>query len=250
MRRQPLPAGLPAVDVTVVVPVYDEAATLEAVVDRCLNATAALDLSSRVLLLDDGSVDWSDELETRLGGRDRVDLYRFHPNAGKGAVLNRAFPALRSTYTVVIDADGEYAPEEIDRLLLPLHAGTADWVMGSRYGFARSRPRQYLATFWVNRAINRWFRLLSGLRFQDLLTGLYAFRTSCVEQIDLEERRFSYTAELMWRVLRRGDVRWCEVPVSYRFRSYGEGKKIRWWETLTILRAIWRYRGRSERPNA
>jgi len=246
VRHEALPAGLPDVDVTVVVPIYDEAPTLENVVDRCLRATKALELSSRVLLLDDGSADWPDDLEARLCGRDRVDLCRFHPNAGKGAVLNRAFPALRSKYTVVIDADGEYAPEEIDRLLLPLHAGTADWVMGSRYGFARTRPRQYLATYWVNRAIGRWFRILSGLRFQDLLTGLYAFRTSCVDQIELEERRFSYTAELMWRVLRRGDVRWCEVPVSYRFRGYGEGKKIRWWETLTILRAIWRYRGRPE----
>lgn len=242
MKRRALPLELPTVDVTIVVPVYDEASSLEDVIDRCLRASADLPMTSRILLLDDGSADWSDGLETRLIDRERVDLFRFHPNAGKGAVLNRAFPALRSRYVVVIDADGEYAPEEIDRVLLPLHAGTADWVMGSRYGFGRPRPRQYLATSWVNRAINRWFQLLSGLRFQDLLTGLYACRASCIERIVLNERRFSYTAELIWRVLQRGDVRWCEVPVSYRFRSYADGKKIRWWETLTILAAIWRYR--------
>ena len=233
---------LPAVDVTIVIPVYNEAGLLESVVDRCLEVMKSLPLSSHICIVDDGSDDWSPQLDARWGVNDPVTLFRFTPNAGKGAVLNRLFPLLRSRYTVVIDADGEYAPEEIERLLLPLHRGEADWVLGSRYGFQRSRPKQYWATYLANRLLALWFDALSSIGLRDPLTGLYAFRTSEVREMQLREGRFAYTAELLWRAHRGGKTRWKEVPVSYRFRTYEQGKKIRWWELGTLMSAFWRYR--------
>ena len=203
---------------------------------------AAASWDYRILVLNDGSNDWSADLERRLLAHESVLVESLYPNQGKGAVLNKAFPMLDTDFAVVIDADGEYAAPEIDRVLRPLANGRADWVMGARCGFDRPRPRQYLATYLVNRLINTWFFLLSGLRFKDLLTGLYAFRAELVSDVELRDKRFSYSAELVWKLLRTRGLRWSEVPITYRFRSYAEGKKIRWWETGTLLLALVRYR--------
>lgn len=234
--------SLPAVGATIVIPVYNEAGLLEPVVERCLAAAASLPLSWHLCIVDDGSDDWNDEFAQRWEADDRVTVIRFSPNAGKGAVLNRLFPLLASDYTVVIDADGEYAPEEIERLLLPLHRGEADWVLGSRYGFERPRPPQYWATYLANQLLAGWFNALSRIGLRDPLTGLYAFRSSQVREMQLREGRFAYTAELLWRAHLSGETRWKEVPVSYRFRTYEQGKKIRWWELGTLMSAFWRYR--------
>lgn len=226
---------------TVVVPVYNEADKIEEVVEEIVREMARTDTPSRVLILNDGSTDWSPALERRLAANGTVESMSFHPNEGKGAMLDRAFPMLDTEFAIVIDADGEYRAHDIHALLEPLVSGRADWVLGSRYGFGRRRPSQYFATYLVNRLVNLYFFALSGIRLRDLLTGLYAFRSDMVRDVRLREKRFSYTAELIWKVL-RGGPRLAEVPIDYRFRSYAEGKKIRWWETGTILLAILRYR--------
>ena len=227
---------------TVVIPVYNESASIAGVVDGIVRELTEAPLACRVLILNDGSTDWSDELERRLTIHDRVSLRHFEPNRGKGAVLNQAFPTLDSEIAVVIDADGEYAANDILTVVRPLLENRADWVMGSRYGFGRLRPRQYRLTYLANRGINLWFRLLSGMPTLDLLTGLYAFRTELVSGVILRESRFSYSAELIWKVLHNRAIRLVEVPISYRFRTYAEGKKIQWWETATILLALLRYK--------
>lgn len=242
MRAEPAESAPHAANAaTIVVPVYNEAERIEAVVAEIVDELGASGRPFSVLILNDGSTDWSEALESRLLSLGPVVLHSHHTNEGKGAVLGRAFPGIDTALGVVIDADGEYLPRDIPALLAPLERGEADWVLGSRYGFGRPRPRQYWATYRVNRLVNLSFALLSGQRTQDLLTGLYAFRTALVRDVRLRERRFSYTAELMWKLRHRG-VRLTEVPVGYRFRSYAEGKKIRWWETGTILLAMLRYR--------
>jgi hypothetical protein len=157
-------------------------------------------------------------------------------------VLNRTFPTLLSDFTVVIDADREYSASDLGAVVTPLRSREADWVLGSRCGFGRRRPSQDRLTYLVNRLIDAWFFIWSGIRLRDLLTGLYGFRTELVTGLELREKRFSYTAELIWKVLRKREIRLREVPGSYRFRPYAEGKKIRWWETATIVLAVLRYR--------
>jgi glycosyltransferase involved in cell wall biosynthesis len=240
----------PLPGLTVVVPVFDEAPRIEAVVRDLVEVLGRVRLPCTIAILNDGSGDWSAELEARLRKLGPVEVHSFYPNRGKGAMLDRAFDLLDRELAVVIDADGEYAASDVPRVLAPLLAGEADWVMGSRYGFGRPRPRQYLAAWCVNRLVNRWFHLLSGVALNDLLTGLYAFRTASVADVRLRECRFAYTAELVWKVLARTPLRIAEVPIGYRFRSYAEGKKIRWWETGTILLALWRYRSPRGRASA
>ena len=233
--------------VTAVVPVYDEERTLDVVVHSTLAELGRLGLPHEVLILDDGSTDGSPAVAARLAARspERVRALGFPENRGKGALLDEAFRRIETELAVVVDADDEYAASDLPAVLEPLVAGRAEWVLGSRYGFGRPRPVQYRATWVVNRTVNAWFAALSGVRLNDLLTGLYAFRTEIVRDLRLVERRFAYTPELMWKVLRRGPPRIVEVPVSYRFRDYAAGKKIRWWETGTILAATVRYKFRS-----
>jgi glycosyltransferase involved in cell wall biosynthesis len=230
--------------VTVVVPVYNEAPRVDRVVADVVATLGRGVLPFRVLVLDDGSTDWTDELDRSLRSHGPVDIRRFHPNRGKGAVLADALPTLDTAWAVVLDADGEYAASDLPALLAPLADGNADWVIGSRYGFGRPRPPQALCASIANRAIGACFAALSGVHLHDLLSGVYAFRCSGIDGLVLRERRFSYTAELMWEVCRRG-LRIVEVPVAYRFRTYAEGKKIRWWEAATIMAALVRYRPRA-----
>ncbi len=228
--------------VTVLMPVYNEAPRIGALLASVLETMPVLGNPWRVFIINDGSTDWSPALESSLTAHDHVAVRTMTPNRGKGAVLNDLFGEIDSALTVVIDGDGEYAPCDIPAILRPLLENEADWVLGSRFGFGRERPPQYMTTYLVNRIINLAFRLMSGLRFQDVLSGLYAYRSELARSVHLDNRRFSFTPELIWRVQRMHRPRWKEVPVSYHFRTYREGKKIRWWETFTILCSICKYK--------
>jgi glycosyltransferase involved in cell wall biosynthesis len=228
--------------VVVLVPVYNEGERLFGVLDGIVKSSETWNCSWRAEVLDDGSLNWPEAYDRRICERGPVSIRHFGHNRGKGAVLSEAFHDLDCDYCVVIDADGEYDPGDIPRLLRPLVDGEADFVFGSRYGFGRPRPRQYGAAYGANRLFNFTFGCLSGVWLRDLLTGLYGFRTCLVDGIRLEQARFAYTPELLWRIQRRWKPRWVEVPVSYRFRTYREGKSIRWWEAFTILGCLVRYR--------
>lgn len=229
-------------DLTIVIAFYNEAERIEPVVLEVLDICHRMGRSFELLLVDDGSTDWTDELETSLTRHDHVTLEHLAPNRGKGAALDAVLPRIRSSWILTIDGDHEYSPADIPTVLAPLIEDRADWVFGSRYGFGRSRPRQYLLTYLANQIFSLLFSALAGSRFRDVLTGLYAFRTGMIEDVRLQESRFAYTPELLWKVHHRHLPRWLDVPVSYRFRTYGEGKKIRWWEVFTVLRAIMWYR--------
>jgi glycosyltransferase involved in cell wall biosynthesis len=229
-------------DVAVLVPVYNEAGTVVSVVHACVDVCERQGYAFDVVVLDDGSTDWTADLRARLDAVEHVEVRRFPENRGKGAVLNEALQNLSRALVVVIDADGEYDPSDIPAVVEPLAAGKADWVFGSRYGFDRPRPRQYALTYAVNRFFSRFFSLLGGARVHDVLTGLYGCTREAVEGVHLQECHFAYTPELLWRIKRKRPVQFAEVPVSYTFRGYDEGKKIRWWETFTVCWAFIKYR--------
>ncbi|HNR93334.1 MAG TPA: glycosyltransferase family 2 protein [Kiritimatiellia bacterium] len=228
--------------VTVLIPVYNEAPRIAGLLNGVLKTMTALGVPWKVIIINDGSTDWSSSLEHSLTANQNVAIRTMTPNRGKGAVLNDMFAEIETALTVVIDGDGEYSPRDIPVVLQPLLNNEADWVLGSRFGFGRERPPQYMLTYLANRIINLAFRLMSGLRFRDILSGLYAYRSALTRSVHLDNRRFSFTPELIWRVQRMHRPRWQEVPAGYYFRTYGEGKKIRWWETFTILCSICKYR--------
>lgn len=229
-------------DLTVLMPFFNEPLAEETAHAVVAVLSERMECKWELWLLDDGSsggvAEWARQMTQRDG---RVSLWRFDTNAGKGAAINACLPRLAGRALVVIDADGEYCAQDIPAVAAPLLDNLADFVGGARYGFGRTRPRQYRVAYAANRVLSRWLAICMGVRLEDALTGLYGVRCAMLSGITLNEKRFSYSAELLCHLARK-KARWTEVPVTYKFRTYSEGKKIAWWEFFTILFATWKYR--------
>ena len=209
-------------DVSVVVPVYNEAALVETLLRR-VRATLP---EAELVVVDDGSTGGRGELLGRLAGDPGLGLrlHRHPVNRGKGAALRTGFAAVTGTFAVVQDADLEYEPTDLPAVLAPLRAGTADVVYGSRFLGDRARPLSRL-----HRLGNRFLTVVSngvtGLRLTDMETCYKACRTDLLRRLVLTEDRFGFDPEFTIAIARAG-ARVTEVPIGYTARSWAEGKKI------------------------
>jgi glycosyltransferase involved in cell wall biosynthesis len=223
---------------SVVMPVYNEEATIQQIVRSVLAQPAVAEL----IAVDDGSSDRSWELLSALEGehKPRLVLQQHQRNRGKGASIRTGFAIARSPIVLIQDADLEYDPGEYHKLLEPILDGRADVVFGSRFGGGETRRVLY---FW-HAVGNRFLTLLSNmatnLNLSDMETGFKAFRREVVQQISIEEDRFGFEPEITARLAALG-VRIYEVAVGYRGRTYKEGKKIDWRDGVSALRCIAKY---------
>ena len=228
---------------SVVMPAYNEEATLEAIVGRVL----ATPWTDEVLIVDDGSADRTVEIAKKLvEGDPRVKLFQQPHNMGKGAALRRGFAEATAEFVIVQDADLEYDPAEYDEILVPLLDGRADVVFGSR--FLAGRPHRVLY-FWHSVG-NRFLTLLSNMftniNLTDMETCYKAFRRPVIQGIEIEEDRFGFEPEITAKLARAG-YRMYEVGISYSGRTYAEGKKIGWRDGVRAVTCILRYSSVGER---
>jgi 2-polyprenyl-3-methyl-5-hydroxy-6-metoxy-1,4-benzoquinol methylase len=226
---------------SVVMPCYNEAGTVAAVLDRVLASPYA----GEVIVVDDGSTDGT---PAALAGVDdpRVRVLTQPRNQGKGAALRRGFAEATLPYVIVQDADWEYDPAEYEVLLAPLLDGRADVVFGSR--FHGSRPHRVLY-FWHsvgNRMLTTMSNMVTNLSLSDMETCYKAFRREVLDSFDIEEDRFGIEPEITAKVA-RGGWRIYEVGISYSGRTYAEGKKIGWRDGVRALFCILRYSQVGER---
>jgi glycosyltransferase involved in cell wall biosynthesis len=222
--------------VSVVIPVYNEAATAAEVVRRVLASGRA----EEVVVVDDGSTDASFASLSALED-PRIVLLRHELNRGKGAALRTAFAAARGDVWIVQDADFEYDPADYPRLLEPIEAGRADAVYGSRF---LGGPHRVLF-FWHsvgNKMLTILSNMITNLNLTDMETGAKAFRAETMRKITLRQDRFGFEPEITAKLSRTG-ARIYETPVSYAGRTYAEGKKITWVDALEVpwvlVRASW-----------
>jgi len=228
--------------VSVVIPCFNEAATIEAQIRRVL-AMRALGLELEVLVVDDGSVDGSDGILARLAEREAaLHVIRHDRNLGKGAALRSGFRAAAGEVVLVQDADLEYDPAEYPKLLGPIARGLADVVYGSRF---RGGEEVRVLYFWhsvANRALTLLSNVFSDFNLTDVETGFKVFRRSLLDGLPLRENRFGFEIEVTARLARlRPRPRVYEVGISYQGRTYAEGKKIRLRDALRALYCIIRY---------
>ena len=217
--------------VSIVIPVYNEAPTVE----RLLRRVAEVDVRKEVIVVDDGSTDGTREILPALRTAGLIDaLFMHERNRGKGAALRTGFTHATGDVTVVQDADLEYDPHEIPRLLEPIAAGRADAVYGSRF---LGSPRR-VQFFWHtagNRLLTLFSNVLTDLNLTDMETCQKMVRTDLLASLPLTVDRFGIEPEITARLAQAG-ARVYELPVSYDGRSYAEGKKIGWKDGVA---AIW-----------
>jgi glycosyltransferase involved in cell wall biosynthesis len=222
------------VKVSFLIPAYNESKTIGEVLDRI----AALGLDTKVIVVDDGSVD-----DTAAIAEARGATVIRQRNQGKGAAIRAAIAAAEGDIAVIQDADMEYDPAEVPELIEPIVRGSADVVFGSRLRGGKPQ-RAYL--FW-HLVGNRFLSLLTNILFNttlsDMETGYKAFRLDVLRSLDLRENRFGIEPEITGKVC-RAKLRIYELPISYYGRTHAEGKQITWRDGFRALWVLFRVRAR------
>jgi glycosyltransferase involved in cell wall biosynthesis len=224
-------------EISVVIPCYNEASTIEAILD----AVQASEIRDKeIIVVDDASTDASREKLRALEGRPGLRVIYHQKNRGKGAALRTGFQAATGDVVIVQDADLEYDPGEYPKLLAPIRAGKADVVYGSRFAGGESHRVLYFWHYAANKLLTLFSNMFTNLNLTDMETCHKAFRREVIQKIDLREDRFGFEPEVTAKVARMG-CRIYEVGISYSGRTYAEGKKIGWRDGLRALWCVIRY---------
>ena len=217
---------------SVVIPVYNERDTIE----EALRRVRALDCDLELVVVDDASTDGSGEF---LEGEGDLVLIRHPVNQGKGMAIRTALARVTGDVVAIQDADLEYDPRDLLRLMEPIVRQEARVVYGSR--FLKGRPPMALPNYACNRLLAWTANLLYGARLTDEATCYKVFDAALLRSIPLTCRRFEFCPEVTARVLKRGE-RIVEMPIAYTPRSYDSGKKIRWWDGVVALWTLVKFR--------
>jgi glycosyltransferase involved in cell wall biosynthesis len=227
-----------APQLSILMPVYNEAATVERAVAAVLDAD--LPVTAEIVLVDDGSTDGTRRIiEQAAWPSDRVRIHWHSHNRGKGAAVRTALADAQGEFAAIFDADLEYEPADLRTLLPPLLEGTARAVFGVR-AFDGFTSHSYLYVLG-NRVVTLAANVLFNVYVKDLMTMHKIVRTDIFKSLPLREPGFAIEAEITARLVQRGE-RIFEVPVRYKARATEEGKKLTWVDGLRVLRTLARCR--------
>jgi len=224
--------------ISIVIPIYNEQETLLEIVGR-VRAVEAMDVKE-IILVDDCSTDGTRDL---MAANFEEPIFRklFHSvNQGKGAALRTGFAAATGDIVAIQDADLEYDPAELPRLIRPIINGQADVVFGSRFVGGGAHRVVFYWHMLGNKFLTMLSNMLTNLNLTDMECCYKLFRREVLEQITIEESRFGVEPELTAKVSKL-DVRIYEVGISYYGRTYQEGKKIGWRDGVRAIYAILKY---------
>ena len=222
---------------SVIIPVYNEVSTVEELVHR----VQGVPIDKQIVLVDDASTDGTWDKLAALEVDDSVVVLRHERNRGKGAALRTGFAAATGDIVLVQDADLEYEPREYPRLIQPILDGKADVVYGSRFVGGESHRVLYFWHSVGNRALTMLSNICTNLNLTDMETCYKVFRREILQGLEIEENRFGFEPEITAKLSKIRNIRIYEVGISYNGRTYHEGKKISWRDGLSALRCIIKY---------
>ena len=229
-------------NLTLVMPAFNEVNTIEETIQRVLS----LEFVNQLVIVDDGSTDGTREILKKLK-EEKIKIIFHEINQGKGAALHTGFKEAKGPFVGVQDADLEYDPNDLVKLLPPLINGQADAVFGSRF---RSGEVGRVLYFWHslgNRFLTTLSNMVTNINLTDMETCYKVIRKDMLDKIDLKEKRFGFEPEITAKLASRG-ARIYEVGISYYGRTYDEGKKIGWKDGVRAVYCIIKYRF-TERKN-
>ena len=228
------------VTLSVVIPVYNEAATIATLLAR----VQAVPFETEIILIDDGSTDGTWDVVQAFADIPNITLVRRARNQGKGAALRAGFARVTHDIVIVQDADLEYHPRDYPKLLQPILDGHADVVFGSRFIGGEAHRAQYFWHVLGNRVLTALSNLCTNVDLTDIETGYKVFRREVLQRITIEEDGFGVEPELTAKVGRLDGIRLFEVGISYMGRTYEQGKKIGWRDGLEAAWCILKYNRR------
>jgi glycosyltransferase involved in cell wall biosynthesis len=228
---------LPDVKLSILMPVYNEFATLASAVKEVLDVDFPCEIE--LVVVDDGSTDGTRDLYPSLGDDPRVSIHMHERNQGKGAAIRTAAAVAAGDYVIMCDADLEYSPADIPALLAPVLAGQAEVVYGTRT-FGSHNSYSYLYVLG-NKGVTTVANVLFGCHISDLETCFKLIPAALYRDLDIRETGFGMEAEVTGKLLRRG-VRPYEIPISYTARSREAGKKLTWRDGVEALWILLRER--------
>ena len=220
---------------SIIIPVYNEADTIEEIVTR----VQAVPLEQELILVDDCSTDGTRAKLSTFGARSDVKIVYHDRNRGKGAALRTGFAAATGDFVIVQDADLEYDPQEYPKLLQPLLEGKADVVYGSRFRGGNANCVLYFR-YCANKFLTHLSNRFAKLNLTDMETCYKVFRREIIQNISTAEDRFGFEPEITAKVAALG-CRVHEVGISYAGRTYSEGKKIGWRDGVRAFYCIIKY---------
>ncbi len=225
---------------SIVIPVYNEAATLEHLVQKVASVDVGMD--KELVLIDDCSTDGTRDVMQRLAAQHPDWICAYHEvNQGKGAALRTGFGAATGDLVIIQDADLEYDPDEYPQLLRPILSGHADVVYGSRFLGGGPHRVVYYWHYLGNKFLTTLSNMMTNINLTDMEVCYKVFKREVLENLTLKENRFGFEVEITAKVS-RGPWIIYEVPISYYGRSYAEGKKITWKDGFRAIWCIFKYR--------
>lgn len=223
-------------DISLVIPVYNERDCLPELMERVFEVMPP---ATEIIIVDDGSDDGTSHWLRNVKQRDSVRVIHRRRNHGKGSAVRLGIRHSQGRVVAIQDADLEYDPADLLRVIWPILEDRADAVYGSRY--LDGNPQDGLIHRLGNRALTFLSNRVTGLKLSDMETCHKAFRGEFLRSIPLCETRFGFEPEITAKIAAR-DAKVLEVPTGYEARGYDEGKKIGWRDGFNALACMWRYR--------